>query len=107
IGTLKFSDDYIENYSSVIVPAYQINTTRYVTETGEVLATYSLQTIAGQNVTSSNIRDFTGYDYKEMSQKAVQGAYPKGTIYHAATVNDGHGNNLYKAIREVVENNQV
>ncbi|WP_153053397.1 hypothetical protein, partial [Streptococcus suis] len=58
-GALKFSanDDV---YSTIIVPAYQINTTRYVTESGKVLATYGLQTIAGQVVTPSSVRVFTG-----------------------------------------------
>ncbi|MGV3249711.1 MucBP domain-containing protein [Streptococcus suis] len=104
-GTLKFSDDADRLYSTIIVPAYQVNTTRYVTEDGTVLATYSLQTIAGQKVTSSKVRTFTGYDYVKTEQQAVQGAYPKGTVMLAGAVREGTVQ--YKAIREVVADNQA
>ncbi|HFR3340896.1 TPA: MucBP domain-containing protein [Streptococcus suis] len=103
-GALKFSanDDV---YSTIIVPAYQINTTRYVTESGKVLATYGLQTIAGQVVTPSSVRVFTGYDYVATTTKAVQGPYPKGTVYLAGTVQKDTVQ--YKVIREIVENDQA
>ncbi|HFI0357155.1 TPA: MucBP domain-containing protein, partial [Streptococcus suis] len=103
-GALKFFDDADRLYSTIIVPAYQVNTTRYVTEDGTVLATYSLQTIAGQKVTSSKVRTFTGYDYVKTEQRAVQGAYPKGTVMLAGAVREGTVQ--YKAIREVVADNQ-
>ncbi|MGQ7679047.1 MucBP domain-containing protein [Streptococcus suis] len=105
-GSLKFYDDRDAVYSTVVVPAYQVNTTRYVTEDGTVLATYSLQTIAGQTVTSSKVRTFTGYDYVKTTQNAIQGAYPKGTLMLAGVGADKNGNKYYKAIREVVEDNQ-
>ncbi|WP_153049205.1 hypothetical protein, partial [Streptococcus suis] len=79
--------------------------TRYVTEDGTVLATYSLQTIAGQKVTSSKVRTFTGYDYVKTEQQAVQGAYPKGAVMLAGAVREGTVQ--YKAIREVVADNQA
>ncbi|NQJ87743.1 YSIRK-type signal peptide-containing protein [Streptococcus suis] len=104
-GALKFSDDADRLYSTIIVPAYQVNTTRYVTEDGTVLATYSLQTIAGQKVTSSKVRTFTGYDYVKTEQQAVQGAYPKGAVMLAGAVREGTVQ--YKAIREVVADNQA
>ncbi|HEM3202058.1 TPA: MucBP domain-containing protein [Streptococcus suis 8830] len=104
-GALKFSDDADRLYSTIIVPAYQVNTTRYVTEGGTVLATYSLQTIAGQKVTSSKVRTFTGYDYVKTEQQAVQGAYPKGAVMLAGAVREGTVQ--YKAIREVVADNQA
>ncbi|WP_253182554.1 MucBP domain-containing protein, partial [Streptococcus suis] len=83
------------------------NTTRYITESGNVLATYNLQTIAGQKVTSSAVRTFTGYDYVKTTQTVVQGAYPKGAVYLAGVGSDKDGKNrYYKAITEVVEDNQ-
>ncbi|HEM4215608.1 TPA: YSIRK-type signal peptide-containing protein, partial [Streptococcus suis] len=94
-GSLKFYDDRDAVYSTVVVPAYQVNTTRYVTEDGTVLATYSLQTIAGQTVTSSKVRTFTGYDYVKTTQNAIQGAYPKGTLMLAGVGADKNGNKYY------------
>ncbi|MDR5650754.1 hypothetical protein, partial [Staphylococcus nepalensis] len=85
-------------YSTVVVPAYQVNTTRYVTEDGTVLATYSLQTIAGQTVTSSKVRTFTGYDYLKTTQNAIQGAYPKATLMLAAVGADKNANKYYKGM---------
>ena len=104
-GSLKFSGEEGRLYSTVVVPAYQVNTTRYVTESGTELATYSLQTIAGQKVTSSGVRDFTGYDYVKTTQTVVQGQYPKGTVYLAGVVQEGIVQ--YKAIREIVADDAV
>ncbi|HEM5121055.1 TPA: MucBP domain-containing protein [Streptococcus suis] len=90
----------------VIVPAYQVNTTRYVTEDGTVLATYSLQTIAGQKVTSSSVRDFTGYDYVKTTTKPVASVYPEGTV---ANIFNNHGKSTlgYKVLREFVAENKT
>ncbi|WP_105248644.1 MucBP domain-containing protein [Streptococcus suis] len=103
---IQFSDGVL-GYATETVPVYQVNTTRYITESGNVLATYNLQTIAGQKVTSSAVRTFTGYDYVKMTQTVVQGAYPKGAVYLAGVGSDKVGKNrYYKAITEVVEDNQ-
>ncbi|HEL1727096.1 TPA: MucBP domain-containing protein [Streptococcus suis] len=103
---VQFSDGVL-SYALETVPAYQVNTTRYITESGNVLATYNLQTIAGQKVTSSAVRTFTGYDYVKTTQTVVQGAYPKGAVYLAGVGSDKDGKNrYYKAITEVVEDNQ-
>ncbi|HGK7331115.1 TPA: LPXTG cell wall anchor domain-containing protein [Streptococcus suis] len=95
-----------QSYSSIIVPDYQVNVTKYVVENeNTVLATYSLQTIGGQPVTSSDKREFAGYTYTTSTKEAVQGGLPVGTVYLAGKVNVDTLN--YKAIRKVVANNQV
>ncbi|MFX3693349.1 hypothetical protein ACJBPP_11380, partial [Streptococcus suis] len=77
---------------------YLVNTTRYVTEDCTVLASYSLHTIAGQTVTSSIVRTFTGYDYVKTTQNSFHGAYPKGTLMLGGVGADNIGNKYYKAI---------
>ncbi|MDW8714631.1 MucBP domain-containing protein [Streptococcus suis] len=95
----------VVDYNMMIVPDYQINTTRYVVEDGTVLATYSLQTIAGQPVTSSGQREFAGYAYKTTTKEVVQGGLPAGTVYMAGKVDQSTVH--YKAIRKIISNDQV
>ncbi|NQP19667.1 YSIRK-type signal peptide-containing protein [Streptococcus suis] len=105
-GSLDLSGPQGGKYSTIIVPDYQVNVTKYVVENeNTVLATYSLQTIGGQPVTSSDKREFAGYTYTTTTKEAVQGGLPVGTVYLSGKVNV---NTLqYKAIRKVVANNQV
>ncbi|HEM6435133.1 TPA: MucBP domain-containing protein, partial [Streptococcus suis] len=95
----------VVDYNMMIVPDYQINTTRYVVEDGTVLATYSLQTIAGQPVTSSGQREFAGYTYKTTTKEVVQGGLPAGTVYMSGKVDESTVH--YKAIRKIISNDQV
>ncbi|HFU4208642.1 TPA: MucBP domain-containing protein, partial [Streptococcus suis] len=95
----------VVDYNMMIVPDYQINTTNYVVEDGTVLATYSLQTIAGQPVTSSGQREFAGYAYKTTTKEVVQGGLPAGTVYMAGKVDQSTVH--YKAIRKIISNDQV
>ncbi|HFR3939618.1 TPA: MucBP domain-containing protein, partial [Streptococcus suis] len=95
----------VVDYNMMIVPDYQINTTRYVVEDGTVLATYSLQTIAGQPVTSSGQREFAGYAYKTTTKEVVQGGLPAGTVYMSGKVDKNTVH--YKAIRKIISNDQV
>ncbi|HEM6332123.1 TPA: MucBP domain-containing protein, partial [Streptococcus suis] len=95
----------VVDYNMMIVPDYQINTTRYVVEDGTVLATYSLQTIAGQPVTSSGQREFAGYAYKTTTKEVVQGGLPAGTVYMSGKVDQSTVH--YKAIRKIISNDQV
>ncbi|HFR3702146.1 TPA: MucBP domain-containing protein, partial [Streptococcus suis] len=95
----------VVDYNMMIVPDYQINTTRYVVEDGTVLATYSLQTIAGQPVTSSGQREFAGYAYKTTTKEVVQGGLPAGTVYMAGKVDESTVH--YKAIRKIISNDQI
>ncbi|HFI0304704.1 TPA: MucBP domain-containing protein [Streptococcus suis] len=105
-GSLDVLGSSTGKYSSIIVPDYQVNVTKYVVENeNTVLATYSLQTIGGQPVTSSDKREFAGYTYTTSTKEAVQGGLPVGTVYLAGKVNVDTLN--YKAIRKVVANNQV
>ncbi|HEM5123547.1 TPA: YSIRK-type signal peptide-containing protein [Streptococcus suis] len=105
-GSLDVLGSSTGKYSTIIVPDYQVNVTKYVVENeNTVLATYSLQTIGGQPVTSSDKREFAGYTYTTTTKEAVQGGLPVGTVYLAGKVNE---NTLqYKAIRKVIANNQV
>ncbi|HFI0602665.1 TPA: MucBP domain-containing protein, partial [Streptococcus suis] len=98
-------DGNVREYNYMIVPDYQINTTRYVVEDGTVLATYSLQTIAGQPVTPSGQREFSGYAYKSTTKEVVQGGLPAGTVYMAGKVNESTVH--YKGIRKVISDTQV
>ncbi|MGT2719410.1 mucin-binding protein, partial [Streptococcus parasuis] len=98
-------DGRVVDYSTIIVPDYQINTTRYVVEDGTVLATYSLQTIAGQPVTPSGQREFAGYTYKTTTKEVVQGGLPAGTVYMPGKVDQSTVH--YKAIRKVISNTQT
>ncbi|NQN87372.1 YSIRK-type signal peptide-containing protein, partial [Streptococcus suis] len=95
----------VVDYNMMLVPDYQINTTRYVVEDGTVLATYSLQTIAGQPVTSSGQREFAGYAYKTTTKEVVQGGLPAGTVYMSGKVDQSTLH--YKAIRKIISNDQV
>ncbi|MFM0759860.1 MucBP domain-containing protein, partial [Streptococcus suis] len=95
----------VVDYNMMIVPDYQINTTKYVVEDGTVLATYSLQTIAGQPVTSSGQREFAGYAYKTTTKEVVQGGLPAGTVYMSGKVDQSTVH--YKAIRKIISNDQV
>ncbi|HFI2692162.1 TPA: MucBP domain-containing protein, partial [Streptococcus suis] len=102
-GLVKFSGDNGTVYNNTILPVYQVNTTRYEVKDGRTLATYSLQTIAGQPVTSSGQREFAGFEFVEKKVKSVQGGYPVGSVYVAGVVNNGSNN--YKVIRTIVANN--
>ncbi|HEL1856534.1 TPA: YSIRK-type signal peptide-containing protein [Streptococcus suis] len=65
-GNLRFIGDTTGSiYNNTILPVYQINTTTYKVEDGRILATYNLQTIGGQTVTSSGQREFAGYEFVE------------------------------------------
>ncbi|HFR3551185.1 TPA: MucBP domain-containing protein [Streptococcus suis] len=105
-GSLVVTGSSQGMYVLNIVPDYQVNVTKYVVENeNTVLATYSLQTIGGQPVTSSDKREFAGYTYTTTTKEAVQGGLPVGTAYLAGKVDESTVH--YKAIRKVVANNQV
>ncbi|HFU3800552.1 TPA: MucBP domain-containing protein, partial [Streptococcus suis] len=109
-GNLRFiGSDRGSIYNNTIIPVYQINTTTYKVEDGRILATYNLQTIGGQNVTSSGQRDFAGYEFVEKIVEPAQGGYPVGTVYVAGKVNtatDGTNTLQYKVIRTIVSNTE-
>ncbi|HFI0159864.1 TPA: MucBP domain-containing protein, partial [Streptococcus suis] len=109
-GNLRFIGDGTGTiYNNTIIPVYQINTTTYKVEDGRILATYNLQTIGGQNVTSSGQRDFAGYEFVEKIVEPAQGGYPVGTVYVAGRVNtatDKTNTIQYKVIRTIVSNTE-
>ncbi|HFU4193901.1 TPA: MucBP domain-containing protein [Streptococcus suis] len=109
-GNLRFiGSDRGSIYNNTIIPVYQINTTTYKVEDGRILATYNLQTIGGQNVTSSGQRDFAGYEFVEKIVEPAQGGYPVGTVYVAGKVNsttDPTNTLQYKVIRTIVSNTE-
>ncbi|HEM6372831.1 TPA: MucBP domain-containing protein [Streptococcus suis] len=109
-GNLRFlGSDRGSVYNNTIIPVYQINTTTYKVEDGRILATYNLQTIGGQNVTSSGQRDFAGYEFVEKIVEPAQGGYPVGTVYVDGKVNtatDGTNTLQYKIIRTIVSNTE-
>ncbi|HFI0458254.1 TPA: MucBP domain-containing protein [Streptococcus suis] len=109
-GNLRFiGNDRGSIYNNTIIPVYQINTTTYKVEDGRILATYNLQTIGGQNVTSSGQRDFAGYEFVEKIVEPAQGGYPVGTVYVAGKVNsttDPTNTLQYKVIRTIVSNTE-
>ncbi|MEG3311284.1 MucBP domain-containing protein, partial [Streptococcus sp. SS-4456] len=109
-GNLRFIGDGTgSNYNNTIIPVYQINTTTYKVEDGRILATYNLQTIGGQTVTSSGQREFEGYEFVEKQVEPAQGGYPVGTVYVAGVVNsttDPTNTIQYKVIRTIVSNTE-
>ncbi|NRG98786.1 YSIRK-type signal peptide-containing protein [Streptococcus suis] len=109
-GNLRFIGDGTGTiYNNTIIPVYQINTTTYKVEDGRILATYNLQTIGGQTVTSSGQRDFVGYEFVEKLVEPAQGGYPVGTVYVSGVVNsttDPTNTIQYKVIRTIVSNTE-
>ncbi|HFI2473045.1 TPA: MucBP domain-containing protein, partial [Streptococcus suis] len=109
-GNLRFIGDGTGTiYNNTIIPVYQINTTTYKVEDGRILATYNLQTIGGQNVTSSGQREFEGYEFVKKLVEPAQGGYPVGTVYVAGVVNtatDKTNTIQYKVIRTIVSNTE-
>ncbi|HFU3953516.1 TPA: MucBP domain-containing protein [Streptococcus suis] len=110
-GTIKFTaqDKFSDNFSSfstIYVPPYVVNTTRYVTENGDLIATYNVLTISGQPVTSSGQREFTGVEYVSQSIEVADSIYPKGSITLATTYNLGNAVKA-KVIREVVDHGKM
>ncbi|WP_105107983.1 MucBP domain-containing protein [Streptococcus suis] len=109
-GNLRFiGNDTGSIYNNTIIPVYQINTTTYKVEDGRILATYNLQTIGGQNVTSSGQREFVGYEFVKKLVEPAQGGYPVGTVYVAGAVNsktDPTNSLQYKVIRTIVSNTE-
>ncbi|WP_044676389.1 MucBP domain-containing protein, partial [Streptococcus suis] len=109
-GNLRFIGDTTGSiYNNTILPVYQINTTTYKVEDGRILATYNLQTIGGQTVTSSGQRVFAGYEFVEKIVEPAQGGYPVGTVYVAGKVNtatDKSNTIQYKVIRTIVSNTE-
>ncbi|HEM6310356.1 TPA: MucBP domain-containing protein, partial [Streptococcus suis] len=109
-GNLRFIGDGTGTiYNNTIIPVYQINTTTYKVEDGRILATYNLQTIGGQNVTSSGQREFEGYEFVKKLVEPAQGGYPVGTVYVAGVVNtktDPTNSLQYKVIRTIVSNTE-
>ncbi|HFS1373777.1 TPA: MucBP domain-containing protein [Streptococcus suis] len=109
-GNLRFIGDTTGSiYNNTILPVYQINTTTYKVEDGRILATYNLQTIGGQTVTSSGQREFAGYEFVEKIVEPAQGGYPVGTVYVAGKVNtatDKSNTIQYKVIRTIVSNTE-
>ncbi|WP_029172000.1 MucBP domain-containing protein, partial [Streptococcus suis] len=110
-GTIQFSaqDKFSGNfgsYSTTYVPPYVVNTTRYVTENGDLIATYNVLTISGQPVTSSGQREFTGVEYVSQSIEVADSIYPKGSIT-VATVYDLGNAVKVKVIREVVDHGKM
>ncbi|MGQ7366413.1 MucBP domain-containing protein [Streptococcus suis] len=109
-GNLRFIGDRTGTiYNNTIIPVYQINTTTYKVEDGRILATYNLQTIGGQTVTSSGQREFVGYEFVKKLVEPAQGGYPVGTVYVAGVVNtatDKTNTIQYKVIRTIVSNTE-
>ncbi|HFR3798040.1 TPA: MucBP domain-containing protein, partial [Streptococcus suis] len=109
-GNLRFIGEGSGSiYNNTIIPIYQINTTTYKVEDGRILATYNLQTIGGQNVTSSGQREFVGYEFVKKLVEPAQGGYPVGTVYVAGVVNsktDPTNSLQYKVIRTIVSNTE-
>ncbi|MGQ7359324.1 MucBP domain-containing protein [Streptococcus suis] len=109
-GNLRFIGEGSGSiYNNTIIPIYQINTTTYKVDDGRILATYNLQTIGGQNVTSSGQREFVGYEFVEKLVEPAQGGYPVGTVYVAGVVTNEQtkANTIqYKVIRTIVSNTE-
>ncbi|MGQ7379548.1 MucBP domain-containing protein [Streptococcus suis] len=109
-GNLRFIGEGTGTiYNNSIIPIYQINTTTYKVEDGRILATYNLQTIGGQNVTSSGQREFEGYEFVEKLVEPAQGGYPVGTVYVSGVANsktDPTNTLQYKVIRTIVSNTE-
>ncbi|WP_416153352.1 MucBP domain-containing protein [Streptococcus suis] len=109
-GTIKFNvkekNSGVDTYSTTYVPPYLVNTTRYVTENGDLIATYNVQTISGQPVTSSGQREFTGVEYVSQSIEVADSIYPKGSTSVAATYDLGNAVKV-KVIREVVDHGKM
>ncbi|MGU8035747.1 MucBP domain-containing protein [Streptococcus suis] len=106
-GTIQFSaqdknSGNFGSYSTTYVPPYVVNTTRYVTENGDLIATYNVQTISGQPVTSSGQREFTGVEYVSQSIEVADSIYPKGSKSVATTYDLGNAVKV-KVIRYVVD----
>ncbi|HEL9646557.1 TPA: MucBP domain-containing protein [Streptococcus suis] len=106
-GTIQFSaqdkdSGNFGSYSTIYVPPYVVNTTRYVTENGDLIATYNVQTISGQPVTSSGQREFTGVEYVSQSIEVADSIYPKGSKTVATTYDLGNAVKV-KVIRDVVD----
>ncbi|HFI0621756.1 TPA: MucBP domain-containing protein [Streptococcus suis] len=106
-GTIQFSaqDKISGNFSSfstIYVPPYVVNTTRYVTENGDLIATYNVQTISGQPVTSSGQREFTGVEYVSQSIEVADSIFPKGSKTVATSYKLGNAVTV-KVIRDVVD----
>ncbi|CYU63451.1 muramidase-released protein [Streptococcus suis] len=106
-GTIQFSaqdknSGNFGSYSTTYVPPYVVNTTRYVTENGDLIATYNVQTISGQPVTSSGQREFTGVEYVSQSIEVADSIYPKGSKSVATTYDLGNAVKV-KVIRDVVD----
>ncbi|VTT02047.1 MucBP domain-containing protein [Streptococcus dysgalactiae] len=104
-GAMKFhavKDGKTATHSMLFIPVHQQNVTRYVVDDGRELATYTLQTIAGQTVAPSGVRDFTGFDYVKNTTNPVQGSLPVGTVVLAGKVQNNTVK--YKALRRVVAN---
>ncbi|HEM6089640.1 TPA: MucBP domain-containing protein, partial [Streptococcus suis] len=110
-GTIKFSaldkfNGKYGSYSSIYVPPYVVNTTRYVTENGDLIATYNVQTISGQPVTSSGQREFTGVEYVSQSIEVADSIFPKGS--KSLAIVDDLGNSVkVKVIREAVDHGKI
>ncbi|NQG46123.1 YSIRK-type signal peptide-containing protein [Streptococcus suis] len=109
-GTIQFSaqdknSGNFGSYSTTYVPPYVVNTTRYVTENGDLIATYNVQTISGQPVTSSGQREFTGVEYVSQSIEVADSIYPKGSKSVATTYDIGTAK--VKVIREVVDHGKM
>ncbi|HEM4292828.1 TPA: MucBP domain-containing protein [Streptococcus suis] len=109
-GTIKFNvkekNSGVDTYSTTYVPPYLVNTTRYVTENRDLIATYNVQTISGQPVTSSGQREFTGVEYVSQSIEVADSIYPKGSTSVAATYDLGNAVKV-KVIREVVDHGKM
>ncbi|RRR49525.1 YSIRK-type signal peptide-containing protein [Streptococcus suis] len=109
-GPIKFNvkekNSGVNTYSTTYVPPYLVNTTRYVTENGDLIATYNVQTISGQPVTSSGQREFTGVEYVSQSIEVADSIYPKGSTSVAATYDLGNAVKV-KVIREVVDHGKM
>ncbi|HEM2829107.1 TPA: MucBP domain-containing protein, partial [Streptococcus suis] len=110
-GTIKFNakennSGTVSTYSTIYVPPYLVNTTRYVTENGDEIATYSIQTISGQPVTSSGQREFEGLEYVSQTIKVSDSIYPKGSTSVAVTDSIGNAASV-KVIRNVVDHGKM
>ncbi len=73
-----------------------------MTENGDLIATYNVQTISGQPVTSSGQREFTGVEYVSQSIEVADSIYPKGSKSVATTYDLGNAVKV-KVIRDVVD----
>lgn len=81
------------------IPMNSAYVTKYVTDYGKLLATYSIKGSSKQLSTPSGVRDFSGYDFKETQ---VSGS-PKLNVYNVDAPEADAKNYQYKRLLEMVK----